>query len=68
MTQIKTADEVMGEALATATDKLLEECTVKQLSFFNQLFPGRLHNYSAGELTRAYNLVVRTVKKNREQT
>lgn len=63
--QIRTADDVMREALAAATHELLKECTVKQLSFFNRLFPGHLNLYGVDELKRAYNLVARTIKKNR---
>jgi hypothetical protein len=63
---LRTADEIKRQALMDEIYLLLGECTVTQRGFFTTLHRS-LGDLSEAKLVSAYNLVVRTIKKNQSQ-
>lgn len=59
---IPTAQQVADDAVREATTALLSHCTDKQRALFDKIYPG---GPSVEKLHNAYDLVRRTVNKNR---
>ena len=66
---IPRAAEVKASAVREAANRLLEECTEKQVAFFNLVQSNAPHktweNCPVGLLDAAHDLVARTVEANR---
>lgn len=69
MTDIATAEEIMTRALRAAMEELMAECTEDQIAFLHRIHDNSpwkgLHNAPLVELVNSYDLVTRTVVKNR---
>lgn len=68
--EIKSTDQLIRAKLIEETNLLLSECTEKQVAFFHRVQNGApwrgFENCPTDQMKSAYELVRRTVIKNRE--